>query len=494
MTCDREPRGLRIRDRQRGQAIVMVPVMLTALLSMGALVVDLGNLYCCYQQLLASTQAAALAGAQMLPNSTQSAISPVVQKYGVASGDTNYHPNLTSPSMTITYPSCLVTTGVPCYNSTGESGTNAIIVQQTAMVKTFFARIFGVRSLTISAKATASAAGGNNGPFDVMIVLDTTESMNSTDSDSQCSTTRINCALANIQTLVGTLAPCPSYLSSCGTVQSGNVAQPLDEVGLMAFPGLCSSTSAGITTDNCPDASTLTNTQANSTYAQYDYNCSGSNPPIASYNNDPEYLIVPLSSDYRLSAASTTLNSSSHLAIASGAGSCASTGVQAPGGEGSFLAGAITSAQAYLTADSRPNATNVIIVISDGDAGNGKMNGSVVTSTAVAPYGLYTSSNQCLQGVEAAQAAAAAGTWVYAIAYGAEASGCTTDSAPYYNNPCQAMEDIASSPSKFFSDYTATGGSSACVSAANPTTNLNQIFTKIGAQLTWARLIPNGTT
>jgi hypothetical protein len=62
------------------------------------------------------------------------------------------------------------------------------------------------------------------------------------------------------------------------------------------------------------------------------------------------------------------------------------------------------------------------------------------------------------------------------------------------------MENIASSPgvipdaTKFFSDYTATGSSGACISSANPTTNLNQIFQKIAGQLTVARLVPNGTT
>jgi hypothetical protein len=56
------------------------------------------------------------------------------------------------------------------------------------------------------------------------------------------------------------------------------------------------------------------------------------------------------------------------------------------------------------------------------------------------------------------------------------------------------MQQMASSASYFFSDYTATGGSSSCISAAQPITGLNQIFQAIVSDLTTVKLIPNGTT
>ena len=59
--------------------------------------------------------------------------------------------------------------------------------------------------------------------------------------------------------------------------------------------------------------------------------------------------------------------------------------------------------------------------------------------------------------------------------------------------PCQTMENIASDPTQFFSDYLGGGGSGTCVSASQPATNLNQIFGQIAADLTHARLIPNNT-
>jgi hypothetical protein len=56
------------------------------------------------------------------------------------------------------------------------------------------------------------------------------------------------------------------------------------------------------------------------------------------------------------------------------------------------------------------------------------------------------------------------------------------------------MEQMASAPGYFFSDYTATGGSSSCISASQPVSSLNQIFQVIAGDLTVSKLIPNGTT
>jgi hypothetical protein len=56
------------------------------------------------------------------------------------------------------------------------------------------------------------------------------------------------------------------------------------------------------------------------------------------------------------------------------------------------------------------------------------------------------------------------------------------------------MQNIASAPQNFFSDYTATQNSGQCISASRPTTNLNQIFTIIAGDLAVAHLISNSTT
>jgi Flp pilus assembly protein TadG len=456
MNLNNESIVRRVRDGQRGQSLVMIMVLLIALLGAGALVIDIGALYYSYQQLQAATQAAALAGATALPNSTATAIAT---QY--SAGGLNAHPNLLNVTMVSGYPQlkCLTSTGVPC---SAPANANAIVVKEQATVRTYFAKVLGVSSLTITATATAGApgSGGANGPFNVMMILDTTASMNNTDHDSNCSTTRIKCATAGAQILLGTLWPCASKLTSCGTGQ--NVPNPVDEVGLMAFPGL--TTAAQV---------------------QNDTNCSGASPAIAPYNQTspgpPVYQIVGLSSDYRTSDTATALNANSNIVKAvGGASGCKS--LSAVGGVGTYYAGVITAAQAQLVANARPNTQNVLIFLGDGDA---NANASYV------PAGKAT--NQCHQAITAAQAAAAAGTWVYTVAYGATASGCSTDTGSNAITPCETMEQMASSPSKFFSDYTATGGSSSCISASRPTTGLNQIFKEIATDFTLARLLPNST-
>jgi Flp pilus assembly protein TadG len=470
----------RMRGRQRGQALAMIPVLLISLIGAAALVVDIGILYYAYQELVGATDAAALAGAAAISNGTATT---VATQYSAASGDLNSHTILQIGKVTANLV-CLTATGIglpPCMVYGSQSSANAIVVTEQATVPTFFAKIFGIKSFNISSTATAAKGGGVR-PYNVLIVLDTTNSMTHTDSDSQCNNTRLSCAQAGIQTLLKGLDPCPLADPSCvtGSETSGNanVTNALDEVGLMAFPGLTPS-----------ESSTLSSPPVAAPTASDDYTCPTSNPSITSYNGNPGYLILSLGSNYRTSNTSTSLNSTSDMAIATGAGSC--SGVKAPGGEGTFYAGVIAAAQSYLEANSRSNTANVMVLLSDGDAGNGKMGGSATT---------YATTAQCQQAVTAANTAKAAGITIYAVAYGAEASGCADTGDTL--TPCETMEDIAGSPSAssppssspyFFSDYTATGGTNTCVSASRPTTSLNEIFTEIYEDLTVARLLPNNT-
>jgi Flp pilus assembly protein TadG len=459
----------RLRDGQRGQSIVTILIALVALLGAAALVVDIGGLYYAYQQLQAATQAAALAGGAVLSNDTASQAIATATSYSAAKGELNAYSNLTNVTMSATV-KCLTTTGIICTAS--PANANAIVVTETATVNSLFAKVLGFNTWTISSTATASARGGYNGPYNVEIILDTTSSMNDTDSDSQCSGTRISCALSGIRALLSTLSPCAAGLTNCGTATSetatvgANVPNPVDEVGMMVFPGLTSTS-----------------------YVPADWACPTGNlsGDSVAYNNSPVYQIIALSSNYRTSD-TAALNASSYLAIAAGGG--CSKGVAAPGGQGTFYAGIIDAAQANLVANARSNTRNVMILLSDGNATATKTQmGTGATS--------YAYTNECRQAVTEAQKAANAGTTVYSVAYGAEASGCTTDSPAI--TPCQTMQQIASSPGtipnprNFFSDYTASGGTSSCISAARPTSSLTQIFQEIAQDLTVSRLLPNNT-
>ena len=141
----------------------------------------------------------------------------------------------------------------------------------------------------------------------------------------------------------------------------------------------------------------------------------------------------------------------------------------------------------------RTNSTNVLILLSDGDANQknpGGRGAQQLIPTAEA-------TNECAQAITAATAAKNAGTWVYAIAYGANTGGRTelrvaALTLPYYFGMYHDAAAIASDSTKFFSDTSAESGAGAsCTSAARPITDLNQIFAAIAGDFTSARLIPN---
>lgn len=503
-----------------GQTLVLVPLLLIVLLIMGALVLDLGNVYVCYQQLQSSTNAAALAGGAAIPFANSAATDPtyVAKEY---SGSTvngavyNIHPDLTISTVTTTmtcvspatYPNLALPPCATYY--TPDGNVNIIQVKETASVPTYFAKLFGVKTVPISAVATASAKGGGAPPYDIMLVMDSTASMG-TGTDTGCivgSSTGYSpeqCAQFGVQTLLKELDPCATTLASCPTGTGGLGTNPVDEVGIMTFPGLCSDSATKVTTANCPvltSSAALTNTTANPTYAPDDYACPATNPPIASYNNDPEYMILGFQNNYRTSDVAI-LNTGSNLygTIDAGTNNC---GIQTPGGEGTFYAGAIIAAQQYLAANPRSGAQNVIILLSDGDATASatQMGGNVKQTVSVTDMtnGLFSASNECTQAVAAATwaksaAAAPAGmnpTVIYSVSYGSETSGCSTGEGL---TPCQTMSGISSLPLSqyFFSIPQTVGGktSTVCTGAVS-ITQLSQVFTTIAGDLTTSRLVPN---
>ena len=88
---------------------------------------------------------------------------------------------------------------------------------------TYFAKLFGIRTVPISASAVASAAGGGAPPYNIMLVMDSTASMGS-GNDSNCivgvkggSYTPEQCAQNGVQTLLGELSPCLTTSANCAT-------------------------------------------------------------------------------------------------------------------------------------------------------------------------------------------------------------------------------------------------------------------------------------
>jgi hypothetical protein len=393
------------------------------------------------RELQASTDVAALAAAQVLPDTTGAIAT--ANSYSSIDGGINRRPNHPAVTMVSGYPKtkCLASSAVPCNPS------NAVVVRQQSDVPTFFSRIIGVRSIHIAATATAGMRGGVPKPLDVIVIVDTTGSMDDPCSGSVPGVSHpslLDCAKAGVRALLTGLSPCPESLTDCGPIDSnGHVQNPVDEVGLMTFPGLKTSTNVN---------------------KEFDCVSNIASSELARYENSPVYLVVPMVSDYRTSASSGLNGGVSKLvkAVDWGSGNtCTSAhyGIENPGIH-TYFADAITAAQSTLVGSGRANAQDVIILLSDGDAN----------------YSVF--SNPCQRAVDAAQAAAAAGTWVYSIAYGASTStsgSCTLDSPSISAHT--TMRNIASDSTKFFDQPTAG--------------DLTEIFRRIVLDLTTTRLFPD---
>lgn len=509
-----------------GQAMAVLLVTMSVMIAFAGASIETGHVYFAYRKLQAATNAAALAGAYQMPNTTNA--STYVTTYSAQAGQMNADPMLQNATATPTF-LCMntvtTTLNVPCSTASGGTGGyNGLRVTQTATVPLWFGGFVGYRQFNMTAVATAAMRGGANTPWNIAIVMDTTASMGDQDSGAQCSGTQIACALQGLQALMLDLYPC-SLNQACATSNTN-----VDSISLFVFP----------------DVTTAT--------ASKDYVCQTSNPTIVAYTipattpaytpgtmptsnlvlpSGDSYQVVGFANNYKTTDAATTLNQSAPIVIAAGdSGVSGCSGLQTPGGEGTYYAQAIFAAQAALTAQqtANPGSYNAMIILSDGDATacalnantsaggcsskgqivatEGTLNGTGTNSTNPTGYQspIYPSAlGECGQAVLAAQTAATAGTTVYTIGYGAETSGgCLSDknfSANVTTNggswnagdqPCAALAAMASTQLNFYSDD--GNGCQASAPSNQNLTKLTAIFRAITDSMTIARLVPSGTT
>ena len=120
---------------ERGQATVLTLIFLTVLLGMAALVLDVGSWYRADRDTQSTADAAALAGAQALPDDTGQASS-------LASGYANKHGGGLST--------------VSFSNSYGPNDTISVTVKKSA--DGIFTKLFGLNSVNVGSKAKARTA------------------------------------------------------------------------------------------------------------------------------------------------------------------------------------------------------------------------------------------------------------------------------------------------------------------------------------------------
>lgn len=443
----------RLHRDENAQVLPMVAVLMIGFMGMAAMVADVGDIYYAYNELSASTQASVLAGAEAISNPTfttpggSSSETPQAfaiyygSETGTDANGVNTHPILTSAGQNVSttaYLSCNTyvqnNLNISCITYNGSNGATANLIQvvQVAQVKTFFAALFGTPSVTLTATATAARAGVF-APYNIVVIIDTTESMTTTDSN--CSNkTRLACALSGIQTLLEELAPCDANVTCSINTTTGVSTPSVDRVALFTFPNIstatvsddytgCGKTNPTIEPYTFP-SSTPTSSSTYSALSTYYYASpttpTGANPVqlgttySTTTTTSPTTYPVPTTyaityglgdadgngfvSDFKTADAMTTLNTASDIVLAIG-GKTSCNGVAAPGGDGTFYAGAIYAATAALAAEQAVNnVPNVIILVSDGDASSTSTNSNLSLScvegtTNCAPTSCGTSTN-----------------------------------------------------------------------------------------------------
>jgi len=489
-----------------GQVLPWAILMIMLFLGFCALTIDLGHGLLAKRELQAACDAAALAAAETLPSSTYAT---AAQTYSGMAGGKNIYNDLAVGTPTVTG-LCLTTVqnwGIPC----SATNPNAVSVTETATIPTFFAGVFGIPTMTISATSTASK-GSKPQPYNVAIVLDTTPSMNSSDVNCKVNgktLTQLQCATNAFQALLQGLDPSEDHIS------------------LFTFPNVTTTT------------------------VQNDYNCNSDNPTVGPYTFpsttatkltnmgyttggttvQETYQVTSWSNTYRTSDSSTSLNQNDPLTNAVGGTNC--TGIQTST-ENTYYAGAIYAAEASLQAEkaANPGTQNAIIFLSDGNATakesyptssfteNGQrysagafypgVNDMVVgteSTTVATSGGTYPSwVGQCSQGLDAANYAKSMGTTFFSIAYGSPTSSdsgdCASDrqSGATHRNitPCQTMQQMSTGwstgdTSYFYSDYFGGNNGCAAAGAAEGIGDLQSIIDAILGHMSGTRLIPNGT-
>jgi Flp pilus assembly protein TadG len=413
--------------RESGQVLVWIAVSAVALLAMVGFVVDVGHLFNAHRVLQASADAAALAGAQDLPNTTTATNTAIA--FSSSNGQKNVHPDLTNVTTTVT-PKCFTSTGLPC------NPANGIVVQESANVPTFFLKVIGINSFSISARGTASAKGGEAIPLDIMIVLDRTGSM-----CQPCS--KISNAKAGVLAFLSAMRP-----SS-------------DKIGLAVLPP---ATSVAQRCNTPP-----------STNANYD---------TSTY----PYVIVPLSSDFRLND-SAPLNNASNLVQTV---NC----VQTNGG--TAYTTALDQAQAALDAQGRPDAQDVIIFFTDGEANYGPWYYGNNSAYRKQPCHSAISSANTFKG------RAFKPTWIYTIGYDTDQ---TVRCMGYKSTGTQGGQSCAVNQGKQFpcdeqpiiTAYSTLQQMASTIDGAlkfyyQPTNGeLTTIFQRVALDLTMVRLVDDDT-
>ena len=355
---------------ERGQILPIVALALVVMLGVSAFTIDVGYAYYAKRQLQAATDAAALAGAQDLPSTTQ-AVSTATS-YATANSPANV-------SFSFTYAATCTATAVAATGCQASVNPNELTVTGSASTNTFFAKLFGIDHFNVSAHSNACSPCSST-PVDIVIALDRTGSMCDTTDRRTEFCTDLDNAKEGIRTMLGILNP------------------PYAQVGMVAFPPVKTAT-----TGMCSAPYT-----ASDGFTGYDAANRG-------------YVTDALNGDYK---ADGELNESSGLYLHTVDGK-ASACVQA-GGSTSYSE-ALRQAKAELDRHGRPTAPDYIVFLTDGEANMGSVYGY---SDPTYPPGNADDQTPCHTAINLANQYKQDDVTIYSIGYALGNKNCTAGKWP----------------------------------------------------------------
>ena len=417
-------RRLRAGADETGQVIVFALVAMVVLVAMTGFVVDVGHAYLVQRQLQAGVDAAALAGAQHLPDPGET--TQVAMDYGPTPGKKNAVTAIDNAQTTVTMRCVQAAPGCSSVFDT----YNAVNVRATSEVRTYFARVVGIDTFTVNATATACSPCSAK-ELDVMVVLDRTGSMcqksNGADDHPQC--TDLNNAKDGIRTFLGFMDP------------------DLDHVGFAVFPPAYNQNSLCVTPTNSAQR------YGYDTWWPYWLTGPGNQTPgIYGINSLADDYLVPSGGSWALNPGSSLIQRIDCVESA---------------GTTSYV-NSIEEAQHELEIHGRGDVQDVIVFLSDGAANTAPR----WISSYMEPW----RNRPCAAGVEAARLAKESGTIIYTIGYdlnglGTDYEQCRTPGGALESGitAYDAIRQIASEPDNFYNK-------------PDPG-QLNTIFTRIAADL-----------
>ena len=351
----------------------IVALAMFCLLGICAFGIDVGNAYYAKRQLQSAVDAAALAGAQDLPNGTTA--QATAASYGAANSPTNL------PAFAFTYQLKCTATAIVATGCSSSVNPNELYVNGTATTDTWFAGLFGIKHFNVSAHANACSPCSST-PVDIVIAIDRTGSMCDTKYGNNFCTDLDN-AKDGVQTMLKLLNP------------------PYAQVGMVAFPPVQTTSTA----------------VCNAPYNSLSSGWNGYDAP------DRGYLTDAMNGNYKVNGA---LNASSGLVLHTTDGP-ASSCIQA-GGSTSYSE-ALRQAKAELDRNGRPNIPDYIVFLTDGEANLGSVYG--VNSTVYPPGG-PEDQQPCHTAIGLANDYKTKnGITIYSIGYALGTKDCTAGKWPY---------------------------------------------------------------